>query len=221
MFKHGVVAAALALASWQAGAATYAYASGPYSGFGNFTAPCGMGSCANFPPGTQQQGTFATAGALAPNLAAADITAQVTAYSFQDGLTTYTHTDAQSRLYFVRVSTNASGQLTGFQLVVQRWQTPGVHAAGDRFDTFDVGAGGGTSMHNVGCAGVGVSSGGTADACNNPAPDASHSNAFHLSAALPVALAAAVSAVPALGGISLLLTALALAASGLLVTRRR
>lgn len=217
-----LVAVAFALASLHSAAATYSVASGPYAGTTNFTAPCGIGFCANFAPGAQLQGTFVTAANFAPNLAVADVTAQVTGYTFSDGLTTYSSTDVRSRLFFVQVSTDAAGNLTGFQLLVQRWQTAAPHGAGDRLDMFDLGGAGGTSSHNAGCNLVGISSGATADTCLNTVTDTRTSSAFHLNGALPVLVPpGGAASIPTLGEWGFLLTALALAASGMLMARRR
>jgi hypothetical protein len=84
-------------------ATTYTFSSSPYgaglsqyfaSGFTNYTVPCAVGPCANYTTAMNLNGHFTTAAPLPPNLSyRTDITAQVTSYSFFDGINTYTNTN--------------------------------------------------------------------------------------------------------------------------------
>ncbi|RZI98714.1 MAG: IPTL-CTERM sorting domain-containing protein, partial [Haliea sp.] len=68
---------------------TYAATGGNYTVFADFTAPCGVGACANFLNTMSASGTFTTAAPLPANLVAQPIRPLITAFRFTDGLTTY------------------------------------------------------------------------------------------------------------------------------------
>jgi len=70
-------------------------------------------------------GSFTTAAPLANNLTNANIGLLVTAYSFNDGVTTYTNSDAQSRKDQFIVTTDGSGAITNYRIFLHRWQTVG------------------------------------------------------------------------------------------------
>ena len=79
-------------------------------------------------------GSFTLASALPPNFSGgADITSQVTAYSFSDGVNTYASTNPNSRIYQFAVVTDGSGNITVGSISLQLWQSgSSPHAVGNR-----------------------------------------------------------------------------------------
>jgi hypothetical protein len=90
---------------------TYTLPATNYTVVANFTS-CTTGSCANFTTSMAPSGSFTTAAPLASNLANQNVAAQVTSFTFTDGITTYNSSDATVRVYLFMVTTNASGNLS-------------------------------------------------------------------------------------------------------------
>ena len=129
----------------------------PYTEVFDFTPPCPDGQmCANFTPAMGHSGSFTVASPLAPNLAFQDISSLLTAYSFSDGINTYSSTDVNSRIYLFAVETDAQGQVTDAQIFLERWLTGtnGAHVPGDRFSIMALGL---IGYHNAICAEVAAS----------------------------------------------------------------
>jgi hypothetical protein len=213
---------ALLLASLGASAAaTYTFQSANYDTTGNFVGPCGTGNCANFSLAMNTDGSFTGPTRLAPNLPGVDITAALTSFTFNDGLTTYSSTDPQVRVYQFLVATDATGAITAVNILIERWQTGGaVHVLGDRFDYINiVGAGQVLAQHNFPCTAVGPSPAGTADSCTGTVPDASSSTASAAAAGV-FALGAAAEPIPTLGEYALLLLAALMGIAGAAGVRR-
>ena len=81
----------------------------------------------------QITGSFTTAAPLAPNLSDVDITGQVTSYSFSDGVNTYTNSDINARIFAFKVSTDASGTITYWGIVLKLWESgTSPHSTGDK-----------------------------------------------------------------------------------------
>lgn len=159
-----ILAACAPAGAW---AATYSYTGDPYTAptLQNYT-NCTQGSCGNFTTAMNQTGWFTTAAPLPANLSDVDITALITAFSFSDGLTTYSSA-AGDTLYRGWADTTASGTFTDARLVLIHWQAPAPHAVGDRVDMLFLHQGG---LHNYDCTQV------TGNVCNQPLPDAASSN---------------------------------------------
>lgn len=155
-------AMSLTLGSLIAHGATYQLNSAPF-GHVDFTAPCTLGLCANY-ASTIITGSFSTFAPLAPNLVAANITPQLSSYSFSDSLTTFISGDANGRLTSAQVSTDVAGNITAFVIEIQRWQAAAPHNPGSRLDLVTLG-GGAFAQHNLSCSAVGTAPNGTADAC--------------------------------------------------------
>ena len=68
-------------------------------------------------------GSFTLASPLPPNFPSADITSQVIAYSFTDGVNTIASTDPDARPYYFFVATDASGNINVRYLLVEKWQS--------------------------------------------------------------------------------------------------
>ena len=146
----------LAAALLQAGAwaATYTYTGPAYSApdLHNFTScPPGTGNCGAYTTAMAQTGSFTTAAPLPSNLNSQDITAQLTSYSFSDGLTTYSSGDPQVTL--VSVSATTTGGVLDFSVHLVRWQTPAPHVIGDHLDQVLVTESG---QHNAVCGNIQV-----------------------------------------------------------------
>ena len=158
-------------------ATTYVYTGAPYTGVLNFTSPCGAGPCANYVVGEKIIGQFTTAAPLAPNLTNQNVFPSMTSYSFTDGIDTYSSANPNSRVDNLVVSTDASGTITAWDVVIMLWQTgTSPHSAGDRLARFNV-----TSStpdvteNNTPCAIVVTAPSGVPDACVVFTPDASTS----------------------------------------------
>ncbi|MDD2925012.1 IPTL-CTERM sorting domain-containing protein [Rhodoferax sp.] len=168
-------AAVLASNVW---ADTYSYTGGTYIAITNHTTSA-LGSVGDYLNTMKVTGTLTTAAPLAANLAGANVTAQITAYSFSDGLTTFASTDANIRLYSnIIVSTNATGQIIGLDALIERWQSGSApHAVNDRFDYILISGAATNAYHNDKCGVIGVSSSGVADSCTSNPSDTNTSSA--------------------------------------------
>lgn len=156
-------AAAVAAFSPQAAVAqsTYTFTGAPYDAFVNFTA-CADGNCANFTTAQFVTGSFQTSAPLPPNLVAADVMSLITAYSFNDGVTTYSSTDGQSYIRVVGITTDANGAVTrgGFSFARHRTATPTTTPPGQpygdpntKIDFLNINGSGTTAaFHNMTCA---------------------------------------------------------------------
>jgi hypothetical protein len=162
-------------------ATTYTYTGPVWTTFGNFTAPCGTGPCANYPAGSKLTGQFTTAAPLASNLDVGNIFPQVISFSFNDGLDTFSSADPNVRGWFFLVGTDASGNITlaGGGIALTLWQTgPSPHAVGNRIAETVIGANFGVSNNNESCMTVGASpSTGVTDSCTAASSDSSTSHA--------------------------------------------
>ena len=99
-----------AVASLSASAATVYQYVGP-----NYTS-------ASSPYTTAQRvtGQFTTASPLAPNLPQASVLAQVTSYSFSDGVNSYASSDPNARVIEFKVATDAAGAISGWTVEIER-----------------------------------------------------------------------------------------------------
>jgi hypothetical protein len=175
MKANPVMALALALASngW---AATYTYTGATYTTVGDYSS-CAIGPCANYSSAMRVSGSFTTATPLAANLADADVTGQVSSFTFSDGINTLASTDASVRKFYIYATTDGAGQLTAATVSLQRWLSgSSPHSTGDRVSWVLIWSGGVTGYHNYPCSTVATSPGGTADSCTVAFADASSSD---------------------------------------------
>jgi hypothetical protein len=119
-------------------------------------------------------GSFTVATALPPNFPGQDITSLLTAYSFFDGINTYTNTNPNSRIFSFFVATNGSSQISTSIFLLQLWQSgTSPHSIGNRvalISSF------GSAGNNSSCTSVGASSfSGASDVCLTNTPDTSTS----------------------------------------------
>lgn len=214
----------LAAALLQAGAwaATYTYTGPAYSApdLHNFTScPPGTGNCGAYTTAMAQTGSFTTAAPLPSNLNSQDITAQLTSYSFSDGLTTYSSGDPQVTL--VSVSATTTGGVLDFSVHLVRWQTPAPHVIGDHLDQVLVTESG---QHNAVCGNIQVNPQGDSCGTSNAGgvfsswTDASSTVGSWTVTGLPPVAA---NAVPTLGEWGLLLLALLMISVGWMTMDRR
>jgi len=156
------------LASSGFAAATYTFSSSTYGTINNFTS-CVTGPCATYTSAMTISGSFTVATALGPNFSGAtDISSQVTAYSFTDGVNTYTNTDPNARLYQFNVATDGTGAISVASLLIERWQSgTSPHAVGDRFALINLnGPSINQAENDLTCTTVGGGTGsGVADLC--------------------------------------------------------
>ncbi len=161
-----------------ASATTYTYSSPNYATVSNYTS-CTAGPCANYATSMNVNGSFSTATPLAANLALADISAQVTAYSFTDGINTYTSASSNARIFEFEIATGASGQITSASVILELWQSgSSPHSSGNRLSLMGI-----VPMESIGdnnwiCTTVGNATvSGVADACNATSDDTGSSTA--------------------------------------------
>ena len=163
----------LAVLSSPAFATTYTFTSPNYTSATDFTAPCTAGNCQNYTTAMHVAGFFTTAAPLAANLVNADVRAQVTSFSFSDGINTFVNTDPKVRLIALSLSTNVSGVPVGSNtfIVLQQWESgsgPHTGAGLDRFNEVFVDPNA-DDFNTRGCNTVGTDSG-VADSCLGPVP---------------------------------------------------
>lgn len=191
-----------------------ATATGNYTLLTNFTL-CVTGPCQNFNTGIGASGSFTTSAPLAANLAGANIAPLVTAFSFSDGIHTYSSADPAARIFLFNVSTNASGAITTTDIRIQRWLTgTSPHIPGDRHSWIFFQATGDVD-HNAQCLAVAASPAGVPDSCTLVlGADTSRSLAFGSARVWSIAAAPAATSVPTLSewGLILLVALMALAA---------
>jgi len=220
--KKYLVFLAAALLQADAWAATYTYTGPAYSApdLHNFTScPPGSGNCGAYTTAMAQTGSFTTAAPLPSNLNSQDITAQLTSYSFSDGLTTYSSGDPQVTL--VSVSATTTGGVLDFSVHLVRWQTPAPHVIGDHLDQVLVTESG---QHNAVCGNIQVNPKGDSCGTSNAGgvfsswTDASSTVGSWTVTGLPPV---ATNAVPTLGEWGLLLLALLMISVGWMTMGRR
>jgi len=133
-------------------ATTYQFTSAPYkTPMFNHTDACANGTCADFTTAMVQSGSFTLNTPLGPNLTGADVSSDMTAYSFSDGATApLVSTSPHVRLMRALISTDAAGNITASDIIVIRWQTAN-HGVGGRLEHLIVG---GSSTVNAICATV-------------------------------------------------------------------
>jgi hypothetical protein len=110
-------------------ASASAFAATTYS----YTGPAYTLATGTFNTSMHITGFFTTATPLTPNLSDVNITGQVTSYSFSDGINSYASSDANARIFAFLVSTDASGNMTNWSIVLKLWETgTSPHSAGDK-----------------------------------------------------------------------------------------
>jgi hypothetical protein len=207
-------------------AATYTYTGATYTSLTNHTTAA-LGSVGNYLNTMKVTGTLTTAGPLAANLAGANVTAQVTAYSFSDGLATFANSDGNTRLFNnFTVSTDAAGHITSLDVLITRWQSGGTpHVVTNRMEYILISGGGNNVYHNDRCDAVGSSPVGVADTCTSDTADSNSSSAAAVGAGTWVGPVAggggSVAAVPTLSEWALLALVSLMAMFGIARTRRR
>ncbi|WCM94772.1 IPTL-CTERM sorting domain-containing protein [Acidovorax sp. NCPPB 2350] len=151
------------------GATVNISSTGNYSTLQNYTSCTTVPStlCANFLTTHNVSGTFTTTGALPASANNLEIGSTVTSYSFTSGLDTVASTDTNARLNSLRISTDASGNITNVNLMqAVLWLTGSApHSTANRFSAVVVVGSNGTSTHNSGCNTLGTGNSGVTDTC--------------------------------------------------------
>ncbi|WP_245783748.1 IPTL-CTERM sorting domain-containing protein [Paracidovorax konjaci] len=208
----GLVAAVAAGTSF--GATVNVNSTGNYATIQNYTnctsVPASL--CANFLTSHNVSGTFTTTGALPANASNVEIGSTVTSYSFSSGLDTVASTDTNARLNSLRISTDASGNITSVNLLqAVLWMTGAApHTTADRFIAIVVSGANGTATHNSGCQTTGTGNSGVTDTCLvSTVSDTSRStaNSSPVSYAMAQAPVATTAAIPTLSEWGLILIA--------------
>jgi hypothetical protein len=127
-------------------------------------------------------GSFTLASALPPNFSGAtDISSQITAYSFSDGINTYANTDPNSRIYQFNIATDSTGLISVGSILLEVWQSgSSPHAIGDRVTLVNLnGPTINQSENNLSCTAVtnGGTGSGVADVCQFASGDGGTSTA--------------------------------------------
>ena len=128
-----VLALALTMTAGPALAETYRFTGANYIVISN---ECIAGpSCPPYTNAMSLSGSFSTAAPLAANLpAGTEITAQVTAYSFSDGVNTYSSAAPDARIRTFQVGTDGQGNIAAENIQLTRWLSGSApHAPGDQF----------------------------------------------------------------------------------------
>jgi hypothetical protein len=117
-------------------AVTYTYTGPVFTSKSDFTV-CGTGTCTNYNTTTMHvTGSFSTAAPIGPGVTNLDITASITAYSFNDGVNTIANGDVNARIRSAVVTTDGTGAIIAWNVAVERWTsgTNGAHIVGDRLN---------------------------------------------------------------------------------------
>lgn len=225
-----LVVIAMALGLWgAAGAAsaqvTYNFQGGLYNSVTNAGA-CGVGECATYTTAQRAIASITFIAPLAPNLANADVTASISAYTFSDGVRTTTGPGPNAATLQVLATTNGAGVLTGYSITLQR--TPGPpypvstpadpNSRASQITLYPIGS---TADSNFVCATRG--SGGSAvtgpGSCSAATLDAHYSTA---QSTVPTTFAvSAPAAVPTLSEWAMILFGLLLAGGAVVMIQRR
>jgi hypothetical protein len=207
-------------------AETYNYTGTTYTNITNHSTSA-LGSVGNYLNTMRVTGTLTTTGPLAANLASANVTAQITAYSFSDGLATFANSDSNTRLFnnFI-VSTDAAGHITALEVAITRWQSGGApHAISNRMEWILISSGQTNVYHNERCDAIGISSVGVADTCTSDTADSNSSSAAAIGAGTwvgpVVGGGSGVAAVPTLSEWGMLVLVSLMAMLGIASTQRR
>ena len=101
----------------------------------------------------------------------------MTSYSFSDGLDTYSSANSNSRVDNFVFSTDASGTITSWTVIIMSWQTgTSPHAEADRLARFHlISSTPDVTENNTPCAAVVTAPSGVTDACVLFLPDGSTS----------------------------------------------
>lgn len=221
-------ATALALATGTSfGATVNVTSTGNYATITNYTVcttPAAL--CANFLGTHNVSGTFTTAGALPVSAVNVEIGSTVTSYSFASGLDTVASSDANARLNSLRISTDASGNITSINLLqAVLWMTGAApHTTADRFTAIVIAGASGTATHNSGCQTTGTGNSGVLDTCLvSTVADTSRStaNSAPVSVAMAAAPASAAAPIPTLSEWGLILMASLMGMFGVARLRRQ
>ena len=204
-------------------AVTYQISTGNYTVKADFTAPCGGGNCANFSLAMRTQGQFTLNAPLPPNMAATDITNRLTSFTMNTGVDTFTNTDPLVGVRTIMAATDGSGAITMFAFQLEKWQAPGPHVAGSRYDALTIGSlGGAAATHNGICGVAGPSpTNGWPDMCAAPFAIASTSSASIAGPLLPTVAAADPASIPTLSEYGLMLLTGLMGLAGALAMRKR
>lgn len=162
----GLAAALAASASF--GATVTITSTGPYATPTPFTVcttvPASL--CENFNPTDSVSGTFTTSGPLPANASNLEIGSTVTSYSFSSGLDVIASSNPDARLNSLRITTDASGNITGLTSQVVLWldgTTPRTNA--NRFSAVTFSGTSGSGTRNSGCQTLGTGNSGVTDTC--------------------------------------------------------
>lgn len=133
---------------------------------------CDYGVCANYSTSMGVSGWFETGSPLPANLPLSESRSLVTAFSFTDGVNTYSSSDPNVRSFRFWLSTNSASNIGGNVIIVSRWLNgTSPHAAsalpaeGDRVAYVSLIGQQGAGNNNWNCSLVDVSGSGDADTC--------------------------------------------------------
>jgi hypothetical protein len=132
---------------------TYTFTGPTWPVLNDFTS-CATGPCADFPVGSRMIGHFSTAVPLPSNLPATNIFPQITSFSFNDGVDTYSSSDPNVRVYEFTVGTDAAGNIIVPQdgISLSLWLSgSSPHAVGDRMAFGHVDMANTSATHNNSC----------------------------------------------------------------------
>lgn len=144
-------------------------APGPYDNIGVDANPgCSIPTCTGFTPGDVATGSFTTASPL-PLSTSGNFLGLVQSFQFSDGVTTYASSDPNVRVRRFDLTTDGSGQITAFDVQIQRWRIlPAAVGSGpdSRFDMIGLATANTGGEENMECFfAIGVSFAGVADSC--------------------------------------------------------
>ncbi|MFC5346301.1 IPTL-CTERM sorting domain-containing protein [Brevundimonas staleyi] len=221
-----LIAFGLALLAGSAAAQTtsYTFRGGPFTAITNSTT-CTVGECGTYTGAHRATATLTFAAPLAPNLPTADRSADVTAFTFSDGVRTTTGPGALGSMQAVLFGTDAAGLPINFLVVLER--TPGPpYAVGDptdpnsRLSIVALAPNQSQGVTNAECSTRAPTAAGSSPGnCSIAATDSGSSTAIAMTPTI-VTLGVPV-AVPTMTEWAMILLALLLAGSAVLIVSRR
>ena len=228
-FRALAALAAMSAALFGAGAAaaqsTYTFTPpGTYTTVQPDVTPgCSIAPCADYTGAMSVTGSFTTIAPLPPGFSG-NAYPLVQNFVFNDGLTTYASTDPQVRARFFDITTDGTGAITSFNVVIQRWRTatPAVGSGGvdNRLDMVQMTAAVTAGENEIECAfAIGASPGaGVPGSCNGWQGSLDYTYGANFGA--PGSFGAPVT-IPTLSEWAMILFGLLLAGGAMVTIRRR
>lgn len=199
-----------------------ATSTGGYTFQSDYTGCNFSGSCQNFSFLMGGSGSFTTSTRLGSNLVNASITPLVSAFTFTNGIDTFSGIDPEVYVKNFLVSTDASGAITSTSISVFKWISgSSPHVVGDALAQLSINSGTSNANHNMQCLTV-AGDGSCLSTFSSQADGTSTAAGATVAWSSPPPLAPSAAApIPTLSQWGVILTGACLALAGWAVMRRK